>query len=80
MPVATELGLPASADAWLSARSTELDQRLKRFARLLDRGRLEGVTLVDGRLQISPVRAAVPDEALDFADRLDALMPRVRVT
>lgn len=79
-PIATELGLPASADAWLAARSAELGQRLRRFARLVGRGRLEGVALVDGRLQVSPVKAAVPDEALELADRLDALMPRIRVT
>lgn len=80
VPIAAELGLPASADAWLAARGAELERRLRRFSRLLGRGRLEGVDFVDGRLQVSPVRAAVPDEALDLASRLDALMPRVRVT
>ena len=75
-----ELGLPATADAWLTTKATELDRRLKRFARRLRRGELEGVELHDGCLQISPVKAATTPEARAFADALEALMPRVRIT
>ncbi len=79
-PIASELGLPATADDWLASRSTELDKRLKRFSRSLKRNQVEGVSFVDGRLQVSPVRAALPTEAKALADRLNSLMPRVRVT
>ena len=51
-----DLGLPASADTWIEGRAAALDDRLKRFADNVTRGRLEGVKLVDCRLQISPVR------------------------
>ena len=56
--IATELGLPTTADEWLAARGRELDHRLKRFARRLRRGELEGVELRDGRLRVAPVKAA----------------------
>jgi TnpA family transposase len=77
---AAELGLPLSADEWLAAKGQELDQRLRRFARRLKRGELEGVELRDGRLHITPVKASAPPEARTFADRLDALLPAARIT
>ena len=40
--VAAELGLPVTADEWLSTRGAELDRRLKHFARCLQRDALEG--------------------------------------
>ena len=79
-PITSELGLPATADAWLDSRGRELDWRLKRFAHRLQRGQLEGVELRDGRLHIAPVRTTAAPEGKALADRLDALMPRVRIT
>jgi hypothetical protein len=78
--VAAELGLPATADEWLSTKGAELDRRLKHFARRLQRRELEGVEFRDGRLQVSPVKATVTPEARAFADRIEAMMPRVRIT
>jgi hypothetical protein len=74
------LGLPDTADAWLAGRSQELDERLKRFAQRLRRNQLDGVELRDERLHITPVKAATPAEATALAARLDALLPRVRIT
>lgn len=51
---AATLGLPATADEGLAAKGQELDRRLKRFARRLKRGEIEGVELRDGRLHIAP--------------------------
>lgn len=79
-PVVAELGLPASADAWIQERAAALDDRLERFAHDLTRGRLEGVKLVDGRLQITPVRTQPSPPAEELADTIGALMPRVRIT
>ncbi len=78
--VAAELGLPATADEWLSTKGAELDRRLKHFARRLQRRELEGVEFRDGRLQVSPVKATVTAEARAFADGIEAMMPRVRIT
>jgi TnpA family transposase len=75
-----ELGLPATADEWLASRGQELDNRLKRFAASLRRGVLDGVELRDGRLQVTPVKASAPPDARAFADRIDALLPSVRIT
>ena len=77
---AAELGLPALADEWLAARGKELDQRLRRFARRLRRGELEGVELRDERLDVVAVKASAPPEARAFADGIEALMPAVRIT
>jgi hypothetical protein len=77
---AAELGLPATADEWLATRAAQLDRRLKRFAGRLRRGELEGVEFHDDRLQISPVRTSATPEMHAFADALEAIMPRVRIT
>lgn len=79
-PIVSALGLPSSADEWLDQRSRELDWRLKRFAQRLKRDALEGVRYHDGRLQISPVRTTANPDAEGLADRLDAMMPRIRIT
>jgi TnpA family transposase len=81
VPAATaELGLPATADEWLATQATELDRRLNRFARRLQRGELEGVEFRDGRLHVAPVKATITPEARAFADMIEATMPRVRIT
>ena len=79
-PITSELGLPATADAWFESRGRELDWRLKRFAHRLQKGKLEGVELRDGRLYITPARATATPEAKVLAERLDALIPRARIT
>lgn len=78
--IAGKLGLPSDPERWLAERGHELDDRLKRFARRLARGQLEGVALIDGRLSISPIRATPIPEAEQLAQRLDAMMPRIRIT
>jgi hypothetical protein len=78
--LAAELGLPATADEWLAARGAELDRRLKRFARRLQRGELEGVELRDGRLHIAPAKTATPPEAEALGAVIDTLLPPVRIT
>jgi len=77
---AAKLGLPATADEWLATKAEELDLRLERLARRLRRGELDGVEFSDGRLQISPVRATSTPETRAFADGIEAMMPRVRIT
>ena len=79
-PIAVELDLPATADEWLETRGRELDRRLKRFAQRLKRGQLEGVEMRDERLHVAALKAVAPAEAEALADRLDAMMPRVRIT
>lgn len=77
---AAALGLPPTADAWLAARGAELDRRLKQFAQRLLRGELHGVEFRDGRLSVTPVKATATPQARAFADAIEAMMPRVRIT
>lgn len=79
-PIVTALGLPQTADEWLSERTRELDWRLKKFSQRLKRNDLHGVRFEDGRLQISPVRTTVPEEAEALANQLDGMMPKIRIT
>jgi hypothetical protein len=79
-PIISTLGLPATANEWLDQRGKQLDWRLKKFALRLKRNQLDGVTLVDDRLQITPVRTVVPAEAEALADQLDAILLRIRIT
>src|SRR3546814_12005117 len=65
---------------WLEQRGRELDWRLKKFAQRLKRDALEGVRYRDDSLQISPVRTIATPDAEALADRLDAMMPRSRIT
>src|SRR3546814_17584575 len=51
-----------------------------KFAQRLKRDALEGVRYRDDRLQISPVRTIATPDAEALADRLDAMMPRIRIT
>jgi TnpA family transposase len=78
--IAARLALPATADEWLARRGAELDRRLRRFARRLRRGELEGVELRDGRLHVASVKAATPPEAEALAARIDAMLPHARIT
>ena len=79
-PIVSALGLPPTASEWLEQRGRELDWRLKKFAQRLKRDALEGVRYRDDRLQISPVRTIAMPDAEALADRLDAMMPRIRIT
>lgn len=79
-PIAAELKLPATAEEWLAARGRDLDERLKRFAQRLRDGQIEGVELRDERLHIAALKASAPLEADALANRLTALLPRVRIT
>src|SRR3546814_17885814 len=69
-----------SSDVCSSDLGRELDWRLKKFAQRLKRDALEGVRYRDDRLQISPVRTIATPDAEALADRLDAMMPRIRIT
>lgn len=61
-------------------KSAELDQRLRHFAHQLRTGRLSGVALVRDKLKVVPLQAATPPDAEVLDRRLDALLPRVRIT
>lgn len=49
-PVTKDLGLPASADDWLEQRGRELDWRLKRFSKRLQKARSKASTSMETAL------------------------------
>jgi hypothetical protein len=78
--VATELSIDTDANAYLAERARMLDWRLKGFLRLLHQGKLDKVSLVRGKLKVAPLPPLTPPEAEALDRRLDALLPRVRIT
>ena len=77
---AARLAIGADVGPYLTERARVLDWRLKRFARLLRRGELDGVSLVRGKLKVTPLPPLTPPGAEVLDRKLDALLPRVRVT
>src|SRR3546814_17072207 len=64
----------------MEERARTLDWRLRRFAKQLKANRLAGVALERDRLKLQPMPAITPPEAEALDRRLDALIPRVRIT
>ena len=75
-------GLPVTTDvdAYIAERAKALDFRLRRFVRLLTKGKLEGVELRDVKLYVAPLPAITPPEAEKLDRTLDDLQPRIRIT
>lgn len=78
--VAENLPFQTDAAAYLAERARTLDWRLRRFARQLKANKLAGVALERDRLKLQPMQAITPPEAEAFDRRLDALLPRARIT
>ena len=77
---AADLSITTDVDIYLHGRAKLLDWRLRRFARMLKRGKVEGVELSNGKLRVAPLKAITPPQA-DKLDRIiDDLLPRIRIT
>ncbi len=78
--VADQLAFENDAKAYLTERARTLDWRLRRFAKQLKAGKLESVSLERDRLKLQPMPPVTPPEAEALDRKLDALLPRVRIT
>ncbi|EIZ79380.1 hypothetical protein WSK_2039 [Novosphingobium sp. Rr 2-17] len=78
--VADTLQFQTDAAAYMEERARTLDRRLRRFAKQFKANRLAGVALERHRLKLQPMPAITPPEAEALDRRLDALLPRVRIT
>ena len=76
LPVA----LPDTAAEWIAERRALLARRLAEVAAKVEADALDDVQLRDGRLRISPLKAATPDEAEGALAPLYAHLPSIRVT
>jgi hypothetical protein len=68
------------AVGYLGRRADALHERLSFVAERAERGDPDGVEIKDGTLYIARIKPSIPDAALDLANQLNALLPRVRIT
>lgn len=78
--VAGQLPFETDAQVYLSDRARNLDWRLRRFAKQLKAGKIEGVSLERERLKLAAMPPITSPEAEALDRRLDSLLPRVRIT
>lgn len=78
--VVDTLPFQTDAAAYLEERARTLDWRLRRFARQLKANKLARVALERDRLKLQPMPAITPPEAEALDRRIDALLPRIRIT
>jgi TnpA family transposase len=76
LPIAVE----ADFDRFIEARRTLLDKQLKEVDIRANGGLLPDVTIENGVLKISPIEKSTPPEAKTLAERLYAMLPRIRIT
>lgn len=76
LPVA----VPADVARYLQDRKDMLDARLREICDKAGRDQLADVHLSGNTLKITPPQAATPNEVDRLADRIYALLPRVRIT
>ena len=72
--------MPGTAAEWLAERRALLARRLAEVATKVEADALEDVQLRAGRLRISPLKAATPDEAEAALTPLYAHLPSILVT
>lgn len=74
------LAVTGSASKWIVQHRDRLCRRLDEVERAAADGTLPDATIYNGRLTVSPLRRATPDEAEDLKARLYGLLPRIRIT
>jgi TnpA family transposase len=77
--------LPVSVETdfarYMIERSDLLQRRLDEVHRLIDTGELDNVEITRDGFSIKPHRGApIPDAAMAFADRVNAALPRIKIT
>ncbi len=76
LPVAVETDF----EQFIAGRRALLDERLSAVEARARKGTLPGVTITKGVLKITPIAKTTPPEAEALAERLYAMLPRIRVT
>jgi TnpA family transposase len=76
LPVAVDVDL----ERFIDARHASLSERLETINVMAQEGLMPDVTLEKGVLKISPIEKSTPREAEALAERLYAMLPRIRIT
>lgn len=74
------IGGEADPNRYVASRAADLHERLNGLAARAARGELDGVEIEEGQLYIARTKPAIPDAARSLAERLEVLLPRVRIT
>ena len=74
------VAVPLDGKAWIAARRSLLEGELARVETLAQSDKLHDVDLKGGEVKITPLAAIAPDAAKALKARIDALLPRVRIT
>jgi TnpA family transposase len=74
------IAVPATAEEYLAERRALLEQRLSEVDAKAAADTLEDVRIKGDELKIAPLKAATPEAAEIFADRLYAMVPNLRIT
>lgn len=76
LPVAVETDF----ERFITGRRALLDERLIAVEARAKEGGLPGVSIIKGVLKITPIEKTTPPEAEALAERLYAMLPRIRIT
>ena len=76
LPVAVETDF----ERFITGRRALLDERLIAVEARAKEGGLPGVSIIKGALKITPIEKTTPPEAEALAERLYAMLPRIRIT
>jgi TnpA family transposase len=76
LPVAVEIDF----DRFIAERRALLDERLIAIEARARASSLPGVTITKGVLKVTPISKTTPPEAEALAERLYAMLPRIRIT
>src|SRR4051812_8173997 len=74
------VAVKADFERFIAGRRAVLDERLAAIDARARDGLLPDVTITKGVLKIAPIETATPPEAEALAARLDAMLPRIRIT
>jgi TnpA family transposase len=74
------IAAPATAADYLAERRALLDRRLTDVAAKAAADTLEDVTIKNGDMKITPLKAVTPEAAEELAERLYAMIPNARIT
>jgi TnpA family transposase len=74
------IAVSATAETYLAERCALLGRRLSEIAAKAAVDCLEDVRIVQGKMRISPLKAATPDEVEPLAERLYSMVPTLRIT
>lgn len=74
------LAIPEDFNTYWKQHTELLDQELQTVSTLIEQGELPDVSLEEGKLKISPLGKAIPEEAERFAERVNRMLPKVKIT